>query len=683
ALDPKPYIRTLEASLDALARISNGLGTREQKIQSEVSHVELEHQQNTALIERECQTLLDQFAKLDILVSEASSTTTTLGESADLVSRQRNRAASSSFLIKCYLSFLQDDTSVVDNLRQGSLENQRQGAVIVRQLLRIAKKITSIKDSARARQNIEKYAEALERDLLKMFDRAYRSADMDQMKATADILTEFNGGSSVIQIFVNQHDFFIMKEKLLHEAMLDDNNLWQTLSDPDCERPPFDASTTTLLDEIESTVKKESEIITRVFSHPENVLKIFLQRIFAQSVQQRLELVISHAETVSHLCYLRTVQLAHYHLTRLVTTLKKHLAPNLDSRGTLSMLLDSNMQDIFVPYVENGKYIESEKKNLEELTGGLFYRFHQFHVRQRSGVADLQSFQKPVSKTHNNRIFDRFGTQIPHGQEPTGRMQQFMRLARIDRAPSMKTKKLSGTDHDIQYDDGDELLNIEDTKRVVKWFIEATVRVQELGTKVEIPKFCSDILELLIECLGRSYVEVALDYAIERSAFDHRVDPDLSFMLIIGTATQIINLINTTVTAITNDLATRSYSMTREMTSSVHNFVNRMEEKINIIENNAVEGVLSRCIFILGRKKREYLSSAEDDSVPTQTAKCQEILALIMKIYELSAESLSGINLEVFVAELGCGLRDVTSANDAVRHRLKKALRVPQLKALI
>jgi exocyst complex component 5 len=34
----------------------------------------------------------------------------------------------------------------------------------------------------------------------------------------AKVLHDFNGGTSVVQVFVNQHDFFIVREKLETQA---------------------------------------------------------------------------------------------------------------------------------------------------------------------------------------------------------------------------------------------------------------------------------------------------------------------------------------------------------------------------------------------------------------------------------------------------------------------------------
>ncbi|KAK9458525.1 exocyst complex component Sec10-domain-containing protein [Lipomyces oligophaga] len=393
ALDPQMYVQTFESSLEAISRISAELNSREQKIQAEARQSEISHQRTIAMVEAQCHTLSSQFSDLDLLVSDVASTTNSLGEAVDLVSRQRNRAASSSFIIQCYISFLSNDYELLEKLRTGASEDQRQCAITVRQLLRVARRITKIPRASEARDNVEKYAEMLERELLKSFDKAYRAADLGSMKRVADILTEFNGGTSVIQIFVNQHDFFIMKDKLIHEAVPEQNDwLWRQLSDPNTRDIPFDQGSLKLLNEIRDTVKNESIIIQRVFPHPESVLRVFLQRLFAQTIQQRIELILAQAHAVSTLAYLRALEQAHLHVSQLVEDLKTIIKSELNTPGQgLNMLLDQVMQDVFVPYIENRQYIETEHKNLLELASGLQVRFQSYYSSQRKAVTTMKS----------------------------------------------------------------------------------------------------------------------------------------------------------------------------------------------------------------------------------------------------------------------------------------------------
>src|SRR5207247_2068149 len=69
------------------------------------------------------------------------------------------------------------------------------------------------------REIIEKFSETLEKDLLKQFDDFYRRANFDGMRDCATVLQDFNGGASVIALFVNQHQFFIDRSQLITEEV--------------------------------------------------------------------------------------------------------------------------------------------------------------------------------------------------------------------------------------------------------------------------------------------------------------------------------------------------------------------------------------------------------------------------------------------------------------------------------
>ncbi len=45
-------------------------------------------------------------------------------------------------------------------------------------------------------------------------------------------------------------------------------------------------------------------------------------------------------------------------------------------------MLDHAMEEMFVPWLEGTRYLESESKNLVELYAGLLSRFSRYHVRQ-------------------------------------------------------------------------------------------------------------------------------------------------------------------------------------------------------------------------------------------------------------------------------------------------------------
>jgi hypothetical protein len=106
------------------------------------------------------------------------------------------------------------------------------------------------------RAEIAKYAERFEKECLRLFDRSYRKGDVRMMAVSkskpplpitnivadqepvdmnqhcAKILQDFNNCTSCIQMYVNQHDFFISKDKVLEEA--------SKLNPDGTPRPDFD-----------------------------------------------------------------------------------------------------------------------------------------------------------------------------------------------------------------------------------------------------------------------------------------------------------------------------------------------------------------------------------------------------------------------------------------------------------
>jgi len=117
-------------------------------------------------------------------------------------------------------------------------------------------------------------------------------------------------------MYVNQHDFFISKDKVLEEASglnpdgtpradaapVEDMWVktagiriemilsfcllyrWTALNDSNKPAPTAEPGLTALSKEIRSTVDQEAQIIQAVFPMKEDVMRVFLQRVFAQVV---------------------------------------------------------------------------------------------------------------------------------------------------------------------------------------------------------------------------------------------------------------------------------------------------------------------------------------------------------------------------------------------------------------
>jgi hypothetical protein len=98
----------------------------------------------------------------------------------------------------------------------------------------VVKRRSEKEKAERVRDEVERYCERFEKEVLRLFDRSYRKGDPRMMAVSlalvihemtrpddqhcAKTLQDFNGGASCVQIYVNQHDFFISKDRVIEEA---------------------------------------------------------------------------------------------------------------------------------------------------------------------------------------------------------------------------------------------------------------------------------------------------------------------------------------------------------------------------------------------------------------------------------------------------------------------------------
>jgi hypothetical protein len=194
---------------------------------------------------------------------------------------------------------------------------------------------------------------------------------------------------------------------------------WDTLPDPDALPPKKELILDELYKEIRSTVEEEIHIVQAVFPNPALVMQVFLQRVFAQSVrrgrflsaikksdrlviqiQQHMEVSLNKAMALSRLSYLRVLQICHSQTSSLVDDLKSRdsaftslrsssssesslpgtILSSVPPNQTLTSMLESAMEEMFVPYIEGQRALEMEITNLGELYANYLDRFSRYHV---------------------------------------------------------------------------------------------------------------------------------------------------------------------------------------------------------------------------------------------------------------------------------------------------------------
>ena len=209
AFDPKPLIRAFEQALTRLKTLSEDLELRENELSGSVRRAEAQHNQNVRARERELEQAVDSFRdlerSLDGDVESGGNAAVRIGERLEELDRQRQRAQDAKFILQCWLEVSErgDLSSLEDVRRLGGGEGKVRCAHIARQLLKISQRLDSQtnghkhtnginaqsegvngqgKHSHQPKEIIEKFLEALEKDLPKQFDDFYRKQNLDGMR---------------------------------------------------------------------------------------------------------------------------------------------------------------------------------------------------------------------------------------------------------------------------------------------------------------------------------------------------------------------------------------------------------------------------------------------------------------------------------------------------------------------
>jgi len=508
------------------------------------------------------------------------------------------------------------------------------------------------------REVIEKFSETLEKDLLKQFDDSYRRQNFDDMLECAKVLHDFNGGASVVALFVNQHQFFIDRSQLITDEVTTDNETWEKLADPDSEPPGVEPSLQSLIDEIRVVMQDESFIIKRAFPYYEVVLIKFIQRIFQQSIQQRLEMVLEKADTISSLAFLRSLHASRSYINNLIEDLKAHgLTEHPEACSAQTALsLDQQLDELFVPYLVGNSYIDRERKSLEELYSSLLFKYTIYHSRRKKVptgfMASLAQQGTQLLATAKDAYIER----LDSSELTPTQKAMMLRVAGL-REVEDKNK------NEIEVTDEDGVLSIPNAKRMLKWLAEGVRRALELGSGSDTPKDVAALLNLLLTSMGQVYIETSLDAAAEKATAQETIktEPDLTYLPSLQPAITITNIMSRFINTVLIRLAESNTTVRRSMEIQTRSGVERIESKTNSIIRSTITVVLSWVTKLLaGQKKLDYRPKDSDGFLETlQTPTCLSICTFLTRVISLASQAIDGQNLEVFSCELALNLRDM------------------------
>ncbi|KAF8574198.1 exocyst complex protein [Ramaria rubella] len=675
--DPRPFIRTFESAVDRLIDVRRNLQRQTDALEKSVKPAERDYSKKMSELNVGFEAVGKSFSSMESKMSEVGRTAIRIGEQLESAHISRQRAQAAYDLIDYYNHFSKGDTTRLDNLQKdGGKEGRHQAAIILRRLSTVAKEV-DIPTADKTRENIDKYCEKFENNMLRLFDRCYRKGDPKMMNHCAQTLLDFNGGASCVQIYVNQHDFFISRNRVQELSEVESGQLWDVLPDPDSSSPKNEPGLSTLFAEIRTTVAQEAQIVQAVFPNPPMVMQVFLQRVFAQSIQQYLELLLNKASNISQLSFLRMLHLAHVQTSALVEALKTYDLSNITSRTTpdkavtdalgtsgavpggtgqvppIATMLETAIDELFVPYTEGQKYLERESKNLGELYSSYLERFTRYH----------ESVSKSKSSNLLNRMVNQINAAASNTSSTTGTTTTtataqaaaaFMKFSGFGSAAEREKEKEKPGEEQVREEDG--RLSIDISEKMLKWHAEAVGRCVELSSTSDVPKNAFTLLRVLAEALGRSYVEAALETSLSRLEIrDPKLEPDLSSLSTIRTVDMVCHLWQQYVNIALMPLSSSSVTIRREMTIFNNQTVNHIEGVANALLQRVTDAVIAWLTTQLGKQKRNDFKPRDDDLsfARVNTEPCSACCETLEKVRDAAKQCLTGKNLEVFLTEVG------------------------------
>ena len=598
-----------------------------------------------------------------------------IGEKLEELDRKRRRAQDANFLIQCWTEVSETGhlTSLQDIQRQGGADNKIRCAVIARQLMKISQRldpaawgqatngyrgngisngVTGANRAHNTREILEKFSEQLEQDLLKQFNNSYRRQNFDDMMECAKVLQDFNGGASVIAVFVNQHQFFIDRDQLVNDDAAADNETWQIVADPDSDPPAVEPSLQSLVDEVKIVMQEESFIIKRAFPNYETVLTKFIQRVFQQSIQQRLELVLDKASTISSLAFLRTLHSSRSYIHALIEDLKSHgLTEHPEPCSVqISQTLDQQLEELFVPYLVGSSYIEREKKNLEEVNNSLLFKFTTYHSKRKKAATGFMASLAQQGTQLLSSAKDAYIERLDSSELTETQKAMMLRIAGINAGDAK---------NEIEVTEEDGVLNIQYAKRMIKWLAESVKRVLELGSASETPKDVAVLLNLHLNSMGQVYVETALEAALDLSTSQESIktEPDMSYLPSLRPAVTITNIMDRFITTVLIRLAESNTTVRRNMELQKRQGIEGIEKKTNSVMKSTVEVMSNWVAKSLNTQKRVDFRPRDGELLESlQTPACLTICTFLAKTRNQAERAVDGQNLEMFSSELALAM---------------------------
>lgn len=636
-LDPKPYIRTFESTLRHLKQLAEEASRQREAATKEVEEYELSHSRNVLELSSQVESIVSDFNQLDVEISSIAKKIDPLNQALNKITNSRERSIEAIFMIRAYHGFYtKEKYEPLEKLRKASLMDQKMKcATTVKNLLKLAKKISALTGNLPKVEKcvitIQKYGEVMEQELLEKFEIATESEDYDEMGKIAKLLFEFNGGSSVVLAFINGSDLFMEDETGTDGfiSIIENEDLWKSLIDPSSQVSDIfkDESTEHRLKTLKVTIKFQSRIMQTVFEKPIPVLKLMIQRIYAQIISNKVSTLLLFSLQAGSLAHVRVLHDIYILVSDFTKDAKDFFVTNdFDENNEISSTLDQCFADLFIDTLSDNSYFNLEKDVLENVIFGIAHSFNTANERALARK-ELENKLQELENASSALNMAAIGAQ--------NRTSERQRFNFVDSRRVRKFKEFMKSRLDMLGNRADgplpdqEVPSIPQTQIVLSLAMETTARVLELSPQ-KASEFALEILEILILDFGGLYIacglEVAYDKALqERANATLAQTPNFSYLCVFNATSEILHLLSSCIKNILLPCTVNNPPIRSRMISLTNNFVKRCEVSLNLALECVMGLVTDRIGHLLSTQKKKDFLCDTIDSNQDYTETCEAI----------------------------------------------------------
>lgn len=607
-LDPKPYIRTFESAAAELERLLNVASSQEEACEEETKELNEARGSEAQDIASHVQTCMDEVKSLDEIVTVLQQSNGPTGQRLRRISRQYTATCNYRAIISAYLSFYNDKPST--ELSRLWAVDRRRCAHFVGDLQKLATAIGDA-DNQDVQTRIDKYAEDMENRLVSTFQEKYQHFDLPGMREAAEISTEFNGGGAIIRAYINQHPFFMNLTQLQQDEIDGEglDSMYTQLNHTEASFDELKEVVDKLFREITDEITKETEIITKVFPHPEKVLSVFIQRTFAQRVQTIVTKYMEAAVVQPRkLAQVRVYSICYTRINEMVNALqstwsKQSSGLSTEAQGELGKVLEQNFVDAVTPYSED--YFDLEKESLREIIES------ELQVPLIDGTRPTQSEDGRMDKLMRamRTLRSEDTPQSPDGSQQPSEFATPDSTA--EHSPNLGTPT-NNTRESLQHR-GTHGTAIAKLQIILLAFAEAVSREQNLRGEESFNADATDLFNLLMTEIGSRFISAVIDSAIE---YGSKIEPKQpvkwDYIENVKTVGHALRLVSAFVKSVIFAMIQYSLrSSQTEITSALNTYISNVESSCSLLLEHAVEIAQARTHYLLSKQnKRDFFEPA-------------------------------------------------------------------------